>query len=479
MRLSILMLLSPALSVALSGCSTAPPDAGFADINTVAIARSAHSVEWRGETAEDQAVDRAIAQLLRKDLTIDQAAQIALLNNRNLQATFEELGIAQADLVQAGLLKNPIFSAELRFPGKALEVDLIQDVLDLILIPLRKRVAESQFEATKLRVSDAVINIWTETRSAYYSLQAAEQMHDLRRWIVRTTEASADAARKLHDAGNLKDVEFANEQALYEQAKIELSRVEGEVLEHRERLNALMGLWGADVDRWSVSPRLPDLPQNEVAPTGLESLAVAQRLDLAAARQDIESLARSYGLIRSTALIPEINVGVHDEREPEGQNTLGPSIDLPLPIFNQGQATVARAKAQLRQAQQHYAALAVQIRSQVRTARNRMFNARSRAEYYHRVLVPLRHQIVEQTQLEYNAMLVGVFQLLQAKQNEIEAGGAYVEALQDYWSARAALEKAVGGRLGTNGPATQPASRPVVPATQQQTPAAHEHHHGG
>ena len=136
---------------------------------------------------------------------------------------------------------------------------------------------------------------------------------------------------------------------------------------------------------------------------------------------------------------------------------------------------MARAQAKLRQAQQRYVALAVEIRSQVRAARNRMFSARSRVEYYRRVIIPLRHQIVEQTQLEYNAMLVGVFQLLQAKQGEIESGRAYVEALRDYWIARAELEKAVGGQLKSRAASTQPAAEPPQQESQQQL----QHHHHG
>ena len=157
--------------------------------------RGGGRVAWNQQTAEDQEVREAMQRLLQQDLTVDEAAQIALLNNRNLQATFEEIGIAQADLVEAGLLKNPVFSAEFRFPGKALEIDLIQDVLDLFILPLRKRVAESQFQAAKLRVTDAVLELWNETRSAYYTLQAAEQMLELRRSIAQATEASAESTQ--------------------------------------------------------------------------------------------------------------------------------------------------------------------------------------------------------------------------------------------------------------------------------------------
>jgi cobalt-zinc-cadmium efflux system outer membrane protein len=182
------------------------------------------------------------------------------------------------------------------------------------------------------------------------------------------------------------------------------------------------------------------------------------------------------GLTRSTALFPEVSIFAHFERDADGTKTLGPGVELPLPIFNQGQASVAAAQARLRQSQRRYAALAVEVRAEVRRARNRMAAARDRAEYYRLVVVPLRHQIVQQTQLQYNAMGVGVFQLLQARRDEIDAGREYVEVLTDYWVARSELQRAVGRRLTppvSTSQATAPSPPSDVPPQQQ-----HQHHHG-
>ena len=485
MRTTLTSMMVVISSSFLAGCATEPRDPPLPEIQNTVNQRAGLRVTWHQGSVEDQAVYDAVHRLMQKELTVDESAQIALLNNRNLQAIFEELGITQAELVGAGLLKNPVLSAEVRFPDSPFEIDVFQDVLDVFLLPLRKRVAEADFEAAKLRVTHEVLDLWSETRLAYFALQGAEQMLELRRSIATATEASASAAKAMHDAGNITDLDYASETALHDDAKIELARAEAEVQDARERLNALMGLWGRDVERWTVVRRLPEPPEADVPPAGLESLAISQRLDLAAARQEIESLARSYGLTRFAALIPEVNVGGHLEREPEGDSTVGPSIEFPLPIFNQGQGDVARAQAQLRQAQQRFLARAVEIRSEVRVARNRMLNARSRAQYYRRVALPRRHTITQQTQLQYNAMQVGVVQLLQAKQGEIDAGRAYVEALQDYWTARTQLEKAVGGRLhiGGTAAATRPATPPTTPTTQpdesQSPQPRHQHHQGG
>jgi cobalt-zinc-cadmium efflux system outer membrane protein len=463
--------------VLTAGCANVPRDVGFGSVQNSVMDRTGHRVYWNKGTEADKEVAEVLDSLLQRELTPDSAVQIALLNNQNLQATYEDLGVAQAGLVEAGLLKNPTLSAEVRFPERPklpFEIDVIGDFLDLFFLPLRKRAAGAEFEAAKLRVTDAVLSMAAQTKGAFYRTQAAQQLIEMRRNIASATEASFEAAKKLHDAGNITDLALANEQALHEQAKIDLARAEAEALDVREELNSLMGVWGKNTD-WKIAPRLPELPVSDIEPTGLESLAVSNRFDLAAVRRDVEAAAQRLGLTRSSAMIPEANASFHVSREPDGTQTMGPGIEVPLPIFNQGQGAIATAQARLRQSQRRYAALAVEIRSQVRRARNQMSAARDRAEYYQQVILPLRHQIVQQTQLQYNAMFVGVFQLLAAKKEEIDAGREYVEALREYWTARAELERAVGGSLRARMAATQ--SVASQPATQPDAAEQHQHHH--
>jgi len=234
-----------------------------------------------------------------------------------------------------------------------------------------------------------------------------------------------------------------------------------------------MGVWGSDTD-WKVLAKLPDVPAPEANVATLEALAVSQRLDLAAAREEISASAAALGITRRSALIPELNVSAHVEREQDGATTVGPGIELPLPIFSQGQPAKAAAAARLRQQQKRYVALGVAIRAETRRLFARLMSSRQRAEHYQRVVLPLRRQIVEQTQLQYNAMHVGVSQLLEAKRNEIDGGREYIETLRDYWIARAELERAIGGRIPAGVSATRPATQPVSKPADQQ-----HHHHGG
>jgi outer membrane protein, heavy metal efflux system len=430
----------------IAGCAHVDPNPAFQELAKTVHLRTGKRVQWNRGSAEDAEAQSAVASLLGRPLTAGSAVQIALLNNHRLQATYEELGIAQADLVEAGLLRNPIFTFERRFPGQALEMDVLNEFIDILLLPLRKRIAAAQFEAAKLRVGQEILNLAGEVRAAFYEHQGDQQLVDLRKTVAEATERSAETALRIHEAGNLKNLDLATEQASHAQAKIELAKAQSEATQSREKLNKLMGAFGVQTN-WTIAARLPDLPTGEVSASQLESRAIQQRLDLAAARQEFIAQARSLGIARADAILERAEIGGHYEREITGEYAVGPSINVPIPIFNQGQAAFARAQAKLRQGQQRYLALAADIRSDVRAARDRMLLARQQVEYFKSTALPTRTRVTQESQLEYNAMQLSPFQLLQAKQEEVKTGADSVEALRDYWVARAELEKAVGGSL--------------------------------
>ena len=430
----------------LAGCAHVDPNPAFRELANTVHLRTGKRVQWNRGSVEDAQAQAAVSFLLSRPLTAESAVQIALLNNHTLQATYEELGIAQADLVEAGLLRNPIFTFERRFPGQAAEIDLLKEFIDIVLLPLRKRIAAAQFEAAKLRVGHEILKTAAEVRAAFYEHQGDQQLGDLRKTVAEATERSAETALKMKEAGNLRNLDLANEQATHAQAKIELAKAQSEAVQSREKLNKLMGAFGAQTN-WTVASRLPELPGGEVSTSQLESRAIQQRLDLAAARQQFIAEARARGIARAEAILEKAEFGAHYEREIEGTYSIGPSVNVPIPIFNQGQPASARASAKMRQAGQRYLALAADIRSDVRSARDKMLLSRREVEYFKSTALPTRTRVTEESQLEYNAMQIGPFQLLQAKQEEVKTGAESVEALRDYWVARAELEKAVGGSL--------------------------------
>ena len=471
--------------VVLNGCASVPKEAGFPDVQKLIEQRIGQRVHWNQGTPEDTAVTDTIQSILKQELTLDAAIQIALLNNRTLQATYEELGIAQADVVQAGLLRNPTFLANFRFMDIAIdghrgintEFSVDQNFLDLLMLPLREKVAAAQFEQTKLRVGNAVLNLASEVRSAYYTLQADVQTLEIRRTVAQATEAAAGLASRQHEAGTLKQLDLANQQGFNYQAKLDMARTDIQIIANRERLNRLMGLWGADTT-WKLPCRLPELPETEIPLEHLESLAMSQRLDLAAARQETQGVAHALSLTRKFRYVSVLDVGVDTEHDaPDRVNLTGPHLTIELPIFDQRQATIARLEAQLRQNQQQLSSLAIGIRSEVREVRDRLLAARNVVKYYHDVVLPLRHLIVDESQLYYNGMLIVVYDLLFAKQNQINAGLEYVEALRDYWIARSDLEHVVGGRLIAIEETNQLSSQSIEQSAIQPSESSENIHH--
>src|SRR5438046_3772111 len=331
MKLRKLFLLSG--TAALAGCAHVDPNPAFRELANTVHLRTGKRVQWNRGTAQDAEAQAAVASLLRHPLTADAAVQVALLNNRNLQATYEELGIAQADLVETGLLRNPIFTFERRLPGQALEADLLKEFIDILLLPLRKRIAAAQFEAAKLRVGHEILKTAAEVRAAFYEHQGDQQLVDLRKTVAEATERSAETALRMNQAGNLRNLDLATEQASHAQVKIELAKTQSEAVQTREKLNKLMGAFGTQTN-WSVAPRLSELPGSEVSTAQLESRAIQQRLDLAAAHQQFIAEARARGIARAEAILQGAEFGAHYEHEIEPRHSTGPSVSVPIAIFN-------------------------------------------------------------------------------------------------------------------------------------------------
>jgi cobalt-zinc-cadmium efflux system outer membrane protein len=439
-----------AVLVLVTGCASTPKGAGFDAVQREVLERTGHEVQWRGQTAEDGEVDRAVAGLLGKELTVEGAVQVALLNNRGLAARFEDLGIAQAELVQAGLLKNPVFMGSWRFADHSprvanVEYSVVADFLDLLVMPLRKRMAGEAFERTKLSVGHDVLQLAAEVKEAFYTAQARGQLVERLGLIVKINQAAAELAARQREAGTLNELGEANQRVAWEESKVEVARAEAQLAADREQLNRLMGLWGAQTT-WTMGKRLPELPGEEVSLEHLESLAMRQRLDVLAARKEVVTLGEALGVKKAYRYFANAEVGVSTEKETDGVRVTGPTLSLQLPVFDQGQGEVAKLGAEFRKSQRRLEGLAIDARSEVREARDRLVAQRALVEHYKRLL-PERVRILELTLEQYNGMLKGAYDLLLAKEGEVGTERAYIEAWRDYWIARVELERAVGGEV--------------------------------
>ena len=438
-----------AVASSFAGCASAPRDAGFGDVQRAVAASTGQQVAWDPQQPVDEPQDAAaIASLLTEPLTADRAVEIALHHNRDLLATLEGLGIARADLLQARTVRNPFAEAELRFPAspaRPFEVILMQPLFDLLKLHARRAAGEAAFEVQKLRTTAAVVALANEVRADFYRAQAARQVLASQTTIADAARAAAELAQKQHEVGNVSDLDWEREQTRSDDARLELARATLAEQQARERLIADLGLAQAPATL-DIAAELP--PVAEDAPS-IEALdqALAGRLDLSLARAELAEAQARLPLARGP-VYADASAGVHHEREPQGERTTGPALELPIPLFDSGRARRERALAVVRQAEQRVHALDLAGRSGARTAAERLREARSRAEYLREVVVPRRQRILELTQLEANSMLRGVFDLFRARQEYDQAQREEVLARRDYWVAKSELQSALLGVQG-------------------------------
>lgn len=466
--------LGAAVAVLLAGgCASVPADAGFGEVRGI-VARSTDAgagLRWqRGELAADAAA--RVRALLAGDLTADAAVAVALAENRGLQADLDELGVGQADLLEAAMVRNPVLGGEVRFPAAPaapFEITLAQPVLDLLTRPRRRRIAAARFAAIEARTAGAVLELEAETRESFYRVQAAEQAAGVARTLATAAETAAGLGARQLAAGDTTDLDLANQQAMAAETRLGLERATAEAATARERLQRVMGLGGLGGETapaWRVAGELPPPASAEAPLDGLEAAATARRPDLAALRSDVEAAAQELPAGRLAAL-GTVEVGGHSERDPvDGHTTTGPAAAIGVPLFDWGQAARRRAEARYLAARDRYAARLAAARSEVREAWERLRAARREAELWRDEMVPLRRRILDLTETRYNAQLAGVFQLLAAKQDALRAEQQAIAALRDYWLARTEMERALAGRL----PAAPAAAVPPTAARTAPSP---------
>jgi cobalt-zinc-cadmium efflux system outer membrane protein len=208
-----------------------------------------------------------------------------------------------------------------------------------------------------------------------------------------------------------------------------------------------MGLTDSQTD-WRSADRLPSVPGSELQTSDAEARVIAASIDLAAARQRILTLAKKYRVVKATSLVPQLDAGAEIARE-DSENEAGPSFTAELPLFDWGRARKASARLEIMKAQDQYTALAVRARSLARAQRAKLLSARQTALYYANTVIPQSRRLLASAERQYNAMQIGVFQLLQAKERQIRAEEEYVGALATYWRERWRFAQLLKGKLLT------------------------------
>jgi cobalt-zinc-cadmium efflux system outer membrane protein len=396
------------------------------------------------------AVDAATRAILSEPLTEKAAVQVALLRNPSVRASYERLGIARADLLQAGLVRNPVFTADAKFfdaGGPELELSLAQSFVDLFFRPLRRRVAAAELCAAQAEVARDLVGLVFDVRRALVAARAAQDVVEARAKAHAAAAASRDLMRRLHEAGNVVDAKMTLEEVAASRAALDLAAAEASVREAREPVHVLLGLAG-DATAWTVAGRLPTLPGDAPTPAEAEARALPASLDLVASRARVEAALRRAGLVRDESAWETFDLGLVAKREAaDGAWGAGPSVSTSIPLFDAGQARSAAALATARGLVARHEAIANDVRSAARRLADRAGTLRDRERALRETYLPLRARLVVETLQSYNAMQIGAFDVLRAKELERDAEREHVETLRDAWLARLDLQELLAGAL--------------------------------
>lgn len=479
-RLAALLL---GVAAGAGGCAKFSPDGGMLAVQAAASTELGTDVGTdMGKIRDDRdaAIVAARVKALRaKPLTASSAVQIALINNRSLQAAFNELGISEAQMVEASLPPAPTLSFQ-RTVGSGFEIErtIVQNVLALLTLPRRREIAQARFAQAQARAVETTLRTAMDAVRAYYRAVAANEAVKLLEESRKAAEAVSDLAKQLGETGAMSKLEQAREHVFYAELSAQLATARLRQRSERERLTRALGLWGGDIF-FKLPDKLPALPGKARTLASVERDAVGRRVDLVIARMELDILALQLGLTRRTRFINvlevagvstnEKDVKVADDGtvEIERLKRGGLEVELQIPIYDFGEARVRLAEETYMQAVNRLLARAVNVRSEAREAYQAYRGAYDIARQYEREVLPLRQIISNETMLNYNAMILDLFQLLAEARARIAANIQAVEARRDFWVAGVDLHAAIiGGRGGETPdmPATTAAAGRAEPA---------------
>ena len=454
----------------LSGCASFTSDGGMASVEQATKTRIGYDVQWIRTDADRELASTRVRELLQKPLSIDDAVQIAILNNRGLQASFDELGISEADVVSAGRIPNPHFTLRRASVGDqyTIEQTLTFNVLSILVIPIKTAMERQRFEQTQRMVTMEVLRLASETRKAYILALASEENVRYMDKVKTVAESSAELARRMASVGNFNKLSQAREQGFYADAALNHARAAQNQVGSREKLTRLLGLWGDDI-KFKLPERLPDLPVTPDDLPNVEQVAMAQRLDVQAMKLGTESLAKNLGLSKATRFINVLEIG--PTRVLEGAKSdpykKGFELSLEIPIFDWGSAKVAKAESLYMQSVNRLAEAAVNARSEVRESYQGYRVTYDIAKHYRDEIVPIRKRIADENLLRYNGMLIGVFDLLADARAQITSVNGYIDALRDFWLAKADLDMAMIGKATMNAASSPMMQNDALPVTNK------------
>ena len=456
------------LPLTLLGCANFSADGGLNRVSELSRERIGYSVPHVLNTTNSSTVEARISTLLSATLSSDSVVEITVLNHPRLRVALADLGIAEADLVQAGRLRNPGFSFGRLSGNGEVEIDraIMFDLSGLLSMPLRRAIEERRFAQTQLQTALQIVRLATDTRRAYFQAVAAQQSLVYMKQVDQAAQASSELAERMSKAGNWGKLEQARELAFRHEVAVQLARAEHNVNATHERLVRLLGL-GDSHQALKLPERLPDLPAALKRIDEIETQALAQRLDVQVAKLDTESTAKSLGLTRATRFVNAFEVGYQNKSASNASLAEGYQVEFSLPLFDWGQARVRRAESVYMRSFYRAADVAIQARSEAREGYGSYRTNFDIARQYRDEIIPARKRISDEVLLRYNGMLSSVFELLADARAQITSINLAIDAQRDFWIAESELNFVVNGGSLTSSLTSVPAGNATPTGAQR------------
>ncbi|WP_295138718.1 TolC family protein [uncultured Reyranella sp.] len=446
-----------------AGCAKFTDDGGMAPV-TDGVRREIGRDAVKISSPEDMRRARERVQsLLAEPLSEEAAVQIALLNNRGLQAAYNDLGISEAEYVQTSLPPNPAITLNRTFgTGNFVEFgfQLVGNLLAFATLPAKTEIAKREFEEARYRAVATTLSLTIDVRRAYVRALAAQQRLALLEQARQTADASAQMMKQLGETGAANKLDQARVSAFYADLSIQVAQARLAVTTSREALTRILGLWGSDL-AYRLPARLPVLPAAVDTLADVEVDAMRRRVDLIVLRYEIVTLAKSANFVNATRYLSFLELGLGYRNEVEtgstgeqtSKNRYGIELGIVIPVFDTGQARMTSAHEIYMRAINRLVERSVNARSEARVAYATYRATYDIAKYYQSRIVPLRRQISSEVLLRYNGMLTDVFEVLIEERERINASIGALDALRDYHLAVADLQAAliVGGTVPPSG----------------------------
>jgi len=499
----LLTVLIAMVTLMLAGCAKVEPGADFAAVHESITDRTGADVIF--DPNEEHLTAGRIDQLLSDGLTVDECVQLALLNNPDFQGLFDQIGASRADLVQSQLLTNPNLSVSILWPEGGgrhkIPMNLGQELSDLWQIPIRKRIAEAQLEQVMLSAAHRGVDLAAETRAAAYRLLAAQEAYTLAEENTRFVERFEEIARQRASLPGASPADTTRVRAVLLEARLARLTLQRDSRQARASLGRILGI-NRGGRAWLLVGELPALTPQRPADQDILAFALSERLDAQALAKQVEVADQQY-VRQCYSVFPRVTVGPSfEQKETRGianrnvvsdtirtsvqkgkltaptiqsrdqrnysrdqiiDTLAGGFLQITLPIWDQNQAQIAKAKFLSDQRRREYIALLNNVALDVEQALTALQVAGELLVLYEKDILPQADTNVTVAQQAYEQGGQSITALIDAKRYLLTQRQAYIAVRRDAALARVALDRAVGGRLPDAAKMESVTTRPMEP----------------